>query len=308
MHVPVMLQQVLDALQVRASGVYVDATFGRGGHSRAILEKLGPEGRLIALDRDAQAIAVGKELAAEDARFTIVHSPFSELAQVIEELGLAGNIDGVLLDVGVSSPQLDTAERGFSFQQDGPLDMRMDTSTGMTAAEWLAHSSVDTIIQVLRRYGEERFARRIAAAIDEARTEQPITTTLQLVDIIKQAVPYYEPNKHPATRTFQALRVVVNDELTQLEHALQGALAILKPGGRLAVLSFHSLEHKVVKRFMKTYLPGNDDAVAADGTPLPVRATKLKRCGKAMTATQQELKDNPRARSAMLRVVETCDE
>ena len=304
-HKTVLLQEAVDALAIgaeprRKQGVYVDGTFGRGGHSRLILEQLGEHGRLIALDRDPQAVAVATTIA--DARFSVVHASFDELAGVLTRLGLEG-VDGVLLDLGVSSPQLEDAARGFSFRRDGPLDMRMDSSQGQTAAQWLATAGEAEIREVIRDYGEERFAQQIAKAIIAARERAPIVTTGQLADIVGAAVRTREKHKDPATRTFQAVRIHINQELAHLSLALPRILELLNPGARLAVISFHSLEDRVVKQFMRA-------AVRSDlPARLPLRArelpqAKLRLVGRAQRPSAEELAANPRARSAILRVAE----
>ena len=299
-HRTVLLAEAVGALNVRQEGVYVDATFGRGGHSRAILAQLGPQGRLIALDRDPQAVAAGDW---SDARFSLVHAPFSRLGEVLREEGV-GAIDGALLDLGVSSPQLDDAGRGFSFRFDAPLDMRMDTTRGETAAQWLAHAKQEEIAGVLKDYGEERFAHAIAKAVAAARTGEPVTTTRQLAALVAQAVRTREPGQHPATRTFQALRILVNQELEELSLVLPQAVDALKPGGRLVVISFHSLEDRIVKRFLR-------DAAQPDRLParLPLRAAelpqpRLRLVGKPQRPAAVETNVNPRARSAVMRVAE----
>lgn len=299
-HETVLLQEAVDALAIRADGSYVDATFGRGGHSRLILDRLGAHGRLIALDKDPQAVAAATRIS--DARFCVVHASFAELAEVLERLGLEG-VDGVLLDLGVSSPQLDDAARGFSFRRDGPLDMRMDTSQGQTAAQWLETASEAEIREVIRDYGEERFAKQIAKAIVAARQGGPIVTTGQLAAIVGAAVRTREKGKDPATRTFQAVRIYLNQELAHLSLALPQILELLKPGARLVVISFHSLEDRIVKRFMR-------DAARADvPIRLPLRESELPQprlrvIGKPLRASAQEIAANPRARSATLRVAE----
>jgi 16S rRNA (cytosine1402-N4)-methyltransferase len=299
-HRTVLLEEAVDALAIRADGAYVDATFGRGGHSRLILDRLGPRGRLIALDRDPEAVAAAKRIS--DARFNVVHASFAELAGVLERLGLEG-VDGVLLDLGVSSPQLDDAARGFSFRRDGPLDMRMDTSRGQTAAQWLDTASEAEIREVIRDYGEERFAKQIAKAIVAARQRGPVVTTGQLADIVGAAVRTREKNKDPATRTFQAVRIYLNQELAHLSLALPQILELLTPGARLAVISFHSLEDRIVKQFMR-------DAARADmPIRLPLRERelpqpRLRLIGKPVRPSADEIAANPRARSATLRVVE----
>ncbi|MGE5490513.1 MAG: 16S rRNA (cytosine(1402)-N(4))-methyltransferase RsmH [Actinomycetota bacterium] len=301
-HVTVLLAAAVDALTVKADGVYVDATFGRGGHSRAILGQLGEQGRLVALDRDPQAIEAGREI--QDSRFQLLHRPFGELAEGAREAGL-GALDGVLFDVGVSSPQIDDGSRGFSFRHDAPLDMRMDTTRGETAAEWLARADEKEITEVIRNYGEERFAFQIAKKVVAARLEQRIDTTGQFAALVRSAVRTREPGQDPATRSFQALRIHINQELGQLALALPQALELLKPGGRLVVISFHSLEDRIVKQFMR------EQAAPADALPkgLPLRADqlpkpKLKLVGKAVKPSAAEIEANPRARSAVMRVAE----
>jgi 16S rRNA (cytosine1402-N4)-methyltransferase len=300
LHRTVLLQEAVDALAIRADGCYVDATFGRGGHSRLILERLGEQGRLIALDKDPQAVAAATRIS--DARFSVVHASFEELAGVLARLGLE-RVDGVLLDLGVSSPQLDDAGRGFSFRRDGPLDMRMDTSRGQTAAQWLETAGEAEIREVIRDYGEERFAKQIAKAIVAARQGGPVVRTGQLADIVGAAVRTREKHKDPATRTFQAVRIYVNQELAHLSLALPQILELLKPGARLAVISFHSLEDRIVKHFMR------ESARADVPIRLPLRESelpqpKLRLVGKALRPSAEEIADNPRARSATLRVAE----
>lgn len=302
-HTPVLLQEALAALQVRESGSYLDATFGRGGHTAAILQRIGAQGRVVAIDRDPEAIRAGHEKFAAERRLTLVHGPFSELAQVVKEMGMVGEFNGVLLDLGVSSPQLDDAARGFSFAQDGPLDMRMNNASGMTAAGWLAKAPEHEIARVIRDFGEERFAKRIARGIAHARVEQPITRTSQLAEIVAAAVPTREPGKHPATRTFQAIRIQVNRELDEIEAALQGTLAALAPGGRLCVISFHSLEDGIVKRFMQKH--SQEDPIYAGLPVVPAHAQpKLRRVGRAVHPSAEEVERNPRARSSIMRVAE----
>ena len=302
-HTPVLLQEVLAALDIRAGGRYVDATFGRGGHSAAILERVGPQGAVIAFDRDPSAIAAGRERFANDGRMTLVSSAFSRFGTVVEQMGLAGAIHGVLLDLGVSSPQLDDPSRGFSFTHDGPLDMRMDDSTGASAADFIAKAPEHEIAKVIRDYGEDRFAKRIARAIVNARREAPIVRTAQLADIVAQSIPTREPGKHPATRTFQAIRIHVNQEFEEIRAALNASLAVLAPQGRLCVISFHSLEDNIVKRFMQQH--SQEDPVYAGLPDVPAHARpKLRRIGKAIHSSEQEIAANPRARSAVLRVAE----
>jgi len=302
-HRPVLLEAVLQALDPRPGGIYVDATFGRGGHTRALLERLGPEGRVYALDRDPEAIAHAREAFAGEPRLTVVPGSFAMLQAQAREWGIEGRVNGILMDLGVSSPQLDTPERGFSFLRPGPLDMRMDPTQGRPASAWLAQASVDELADVIRRYGEERHARRIARAIDRARREAPIDTTTRLAAVVASAVPGREPGKHPATRTFQAIRIFINGELEALEAALPQALDVLAPGGRLAVISFHSLEDRRVKRFIQREARG--DRFPPDlPVPASALAPTLRPVGRAVRATAAEVADNPRARSAVLRVAE----
>ncbi|MFZ2855297.1 MAG: 16S rRNA (cytosine(1402)-N(4))-methyltransferase RsmH [Rhodocyclaceae bacterium] len=305
-HLTVLLQEAVEALEVKPSGIYVDGTFGRGGHSRAILERLGPAGRLLALDRDPQAVAVAREI--NDQRLTMLHHSFGELAEAVQQAGIDA-VDGVLLDIGVSSPQLDEGGRGFSFRFDAPLDMRMDTTQGETAAEWLARAEIRDITEVIRNYGEERFAFQIAKKIVAARSERPIATTGELAALVRETVWTREPGQDPATRTFQALRIHINQELEQLALVLPQAMAVLKPGGRLVVISFHSLEDRIVKRFMR------DEAVPDALVPkdLPLRAAdlpqpRLRIVGKPLKASAAEVSANPRARSAVMRVAEKLAE
>jgi len=305
-HAPVLLDEVLAGLAIRADGCYLDATFGRGGHTQAILQRLNAAGRLVALDRDPTAIAAGRARFADETRLQLLHTPFAQLQTAANDAGVTQGFDGVLFDLGVSSPQLDDATRGFSFMQDGPLDMRMDNSSGITAASWLAKVSEHELLRVISEYGEERFARRIAAALVNARMQQEITTTAQLAKLVSDAVPTREPGKHPATRTFQAIRMAVNAELEQIDQALLQAMTVLKPGGRLCVISFHSLEDQRVKRFMQTQ--SQDDPMFAGLPVVPLeRRAKLKRVGKAVHPTEAEIKRNPRARSAILRIAQRVD-
>lgn len=297
-HVPVMLAQVLEGLQVRADGTWLDGTFGRGGHAREVLARLGENGRLLLMDRDPEAIASAQREFGADARVRIRHGSFAELADWEET---AAGLDGVLLDLGVSSPQLDDPARGFSFQGDGPLDMRMDPTRGQSAAEWLAAADEKEIADVLWRYGEEKMSRRIARAIVEAGRDRPLTTTRQLADLVTRAIGHRERHKHPATRTFQGLRIHVNDELGALERGLAAARDALKPGGRLVVISFHSLEDRVVKQFIR----GDVARPVRRGLPLPETAPPaLVAVGKAQFADEAELAVNPRSRSAVLRIAE----
>ena len=302
-HTPVLLDEVLAGLSVRRDGRYCDATFGRGGHTAAILGALGPAGRLVAIDRDPEAIRSGRQRFAAEARLTLVQGSFGPLEERVRAAGMAGELDGVLLDLGVSSPQLDEAVRGFSFMQDGPLDMRMDNESGQSAAQWLAKAGEREIADVIRGLGEERFARRIARAIVAARETAPITRTAELAALVAGAVPTREPGKHPATRTFQAIRIHVNGELDALESALPQAVRLLAPGGRLCVVSFHSLEDRIVKRFIRREEQG--DPVYAGLPDVPAHARpRLRRVGGAIMAGEPEVRANPRARSAVLRVAE----
>jgi 16S rRNA (cytosine1402-N4)-methyltransferase len=302
-HVPVLVDAVLEALAPAADGFYVDATFGRGGHTARLLQALGREGSVLALDRDPQAIGYGRERFRDELRLEIVHAAFADLRQVVREHARGREVRGVLFDLGVSSPQLDEAARGFSFQGDGPLDMRMDTSRGETAAGWLARASVDEIRKVIEEFGEERFARRVAQAIETSRRETPITRTAQLAAIVGSAVRTREPGKNPATRTFQALRMHVNDELGQIERGLDAAFDVLAPGGRLAVISFHSLEDRLVKHFLRAKASEDPMYAGLPEIPAHARAT-MKLIGRKWRADAAEIARNPRARSATLRVAE----
>ena len=302
-HTPVLLDEVLAGLAIKADGRYCDATFGRGGHTAAILAALGPAGRVVALDRDPDAIRAGQARFAGEPRLTLVKGSFDRLDERVRAAGLEGQLDGVLMDLGVSSPQLDVAGRGFSFMQDGPLDMRMDYESGQSAADWLARATERDIAAVLRTLGEERYARRIARAIVAARAERPIATTGELAAIVAAAVPTREPGKHPATRTFQAIRIHVNGELEALEAALPRAVRMLAPGGRLCVISFHSLEDRAVKRYVQREAQG--DPVYAGLPDVPPHARpRLRRVGAAVRAGEAEVAANPRARSAVLRIAE----
>ena len=298
-HTTVLLQEAVDALAIRPDGVYVDGTFGRGGHSRAILEQLGPNGRLIAFDRDPQAIAAGAAIG--DGRFSLVHRAFGELSAAADDAGLSA-VDGVLFDVGVSSPQIDDAGRGFSFRYDAPLDMRMDTTEGETAAEWLARAELKEITEVIRNYGEERFAFQIAKKVVAARSEQPIVTTAQFAALVREAVRTREPGQDPATRSFQALRIHINQELRQLEVALPQALDLLKPGGRLVVISFHSLEDRMVKRAFRSLSRIEQTDPLARSNFLPGDFLEIHAGG--IAPSEEEIAENPRARSARLRILE----
>lgn len=330
-HAPVLLQEAVDALVTNPSGCYVDATFGRGGHSSEILKRLDSNGRVIALDRDDAAIAVAKELGQEDSRFVAYKHNFDQLDELMKKIDMQGRLDGLLLDLGVSSPQLDSADRGFSFAASGPLDMRMDRSQGVTARDWLQSVSDVELERVLRDYGEERYARRIAKAIIERRDDAPIETTAELAELVREAHPRWHPSRHPATRTFQAIRIEINKELDALGRVLVQARAALKQGGRLVVISFHSLEDRMVKRELQgrpvsssaSQAP-SDSVVSANSKPKrkskadPFRQRRLqhhqaeaqhkmdywKLIGKAQKAGSPELTRNPRSRSAVLRVAE----
>ncbi|MGF1762318.1 16S rRNA (cytosine(1402)-N(4))-methyltransferase RsmH [Aliivibrio kagoshimensis] len=306
-HVSVLLQESIDGLALKPNGIYIDGTFGRGGHSRQILSQLGEQGRLYGIDRDPQAIAEAQTIT--DPRFSIIHGPFSGIAEYVESLDLVGKIDGVLLDLGVSSPQLDDAERGFSFMKDGPLDMRMDPTSGIPASEWLLTAELDDITWVLREFGEEKHARRIAKAIVAHRDDEekePLTRTNQLANLISNAAPKsFKEKKHPATRSFQAIRIYINSELEEIEKALNGALSILAQDGRLSVISFHSLEDRMVKRFIRKQsqgpqvphgLPLTEDQIKALGS------ASMKAIGKAIKPSTDEVDGNARSRSSILRV------
>ncbi|MDO4697304.1 MAG: 16S rRNA (cytosine(1402)-N(4))-methyltransferase RsmH [Pasteurellaceae bacterium] len=304
-HITVLLNEAVDGLAIKPNGIYIDGTFGRGGHSRLILSRLGEQGRLIAIDRDPRAITEANTIS--DPRFQIVHSAFSAIPNICEELGLVGKIDGILLDLGVSSPQLDEAERGFSFMRDGPLDMRMDTTKGVSAMEWLAQVSEEDLAWVLKEFGEERFAKRIAQGVTSYNksAKEKISRTLQLAKIIEESVPFKERHKHPATRSFQAIRIFINSELDELEKALNSTLSVLAPAGRLSIISFHSLEDRMVKQFMRKQSKG--EAVPKGLPILESELNKnipLKTIGKAIMPTQAEIDANPRSRSAVLRIAE----
>jgi 16S rRNA (cytosine1402-N4)-methyltransferase len=300
-HVSVLLEEAVEALNIKADGVYIDATFGRGGHSRAILDRLGPTGRLLALDRDLEAVRAAASI--KDARFCIVHAAFSELGDVARAQGIEA-VDGLLLDIGVSSPQIDTPERGFSFRHDAPLDMRMDTSRGLSAADWLNMAPQDDIARVIGEYGEERFAKSIARAIVAARSVEPLTRTRQLAEIAAGAVRTRERGQDPATRTFQAVRIYVNHELEELEAALPRGVDLLKPGGRIAVICFHSLEDRIVKRYLRGEARGEELPPEIPVTADRLAPGRLRLIGKALRPSPTEIARNPRARSAVLRIAE----
>lgn len=302
-HVPVLLDAVLEGLNIRPGGLYVDGTFGRGGHSSAILRKLDHDGRLLAFDRDPEAIEQQDEALKQDPRFELIQGEFAELKRYAIERQFLGKVAGLLLDLGVSSPQLDEAERGFSFQAEGPLDMRMDPTSGVSAAEWLEEVDEAELRKVLAQLGEERFAGRIASAIVRARAVNPIETTKDLAEIVKAAVPSRGRHKHPATKTFQAIRIYVNRELEQLDQALEASLDLLCPGGRLCVISFHSLEDRRVKRFMRASCQVPAQFRGLPNIP-PEYRPRLKLVGKAIRASEAEVATNPRARSATLRIAE----
>lgn len=302
-HVPVLADEALEALALEAGGFYVDATFGRGGHTARILEALGPAGRVLALDRDPEAIAAGRARFADEVRLTLRHAPFAELRACVRESAADRACRGVLFDLGVSSPQLEDAARGFSFQKDGPLDMRMDPTRGEPVSVWLARAGVDEIREVIRELGEERYARRIAQAIVAERERTPLARTAALAQLVARAVPTREPGKHPATRTFQALRMHVNDELGQLRAGLAGALDVLAPGGRLVAISFHSLEDRLVKEFLRE--KSSVDPLLRDLRQLPAgHEPALRLVGRKRKASAGEIARNPRARSAILRAAE----
>ena len=308
-HITVLLHEAVNGLALKENGIYIDGTFGRGGHSRLILSKLSPNGRLIGVDRDPRAIAEAQKI--QDSRFQIEHNSFSHIPEICEKLNLVGKIDGILLDLGVSSPQLDEAERGFSFMKDGPLDMRMDTTQGLSAEEWLKQVSVEDLTWVLKTFGEERFAKRIATAIVDYNKSAAkngtefLSRTGQLAELISQAVPFKDKHKHPATRSFQAIRIFINSELDELESVLNSALDMLALEGRLSVISFHSLEDRMVKHSMKKQSKGEN---IPKGLPLREdqiqRNQKLKIIGKAIQPSDAEIQANPRSRSAVLRVAE----
>ncbi len=303
LHTPVLLEEAVTGLRVRPEGCYLDCTFGRGGHARAVLSRLCERGRLYTMDRDPQAFAEAEALRAVDGRLVPVHAPFSELASWAQRWGVAGRLDGVLMDLGVSSPQLDAPERGFGFQQDGPLDMRMDPESGAPASEWLAGAEPSEIARILHQYGEEPQARRIAGAIVRERAREPIATTGRLAQIVADTVGRCGERRHPATRTFQAIRIHINRELQELATALEQALQVLAPGGRLVVISFHSLEDRLVKRFLRRHAQGTSPP---RGLPVrgPAPAGPLRLVGGLVRPSPAERARNPRARSARLRVAE----
>lgn len=302
-HIPVLKREALDALNIRDGGIYIDATLGRAGHAQAITQQMGESGRLIGFDRDPQAVELGKQVFAGDPRVSVLHSEFNRMQQKLRELTKFEKVDGILMDLGVSSPQLDQAERGFSFMRDGLLDMRMDTSQGESAAQWLARVDEADLVKVLFELGEEKFARRIARAIVLMRSETKLESTLQLASIVEQATPKKDKHKHPATRTFQAIRLHVNQELFQVSDALPQAVQLLNQGGRLVVISFHSLEDRIVKRFIRSLstpnLPPKNIPVTEDAYLTPLKAI-----GKAIKPSREEIRENPRSRSSVLRIAE----
>lgn len=303
-HISVLLQESVDALDIKPDGTYIDCTFGRGGHSGLILKTLGDNGRLIAIDRDPTAIESALRFA-DDPRFSIVHNGFAELANIAIDLDVTDKVDGILLDLGISSPQIDDASRGFSFMRDGPLDMRMDTSKGQTAAQWINSADVEDITWVLRTFGEEKHAWRIANGIIDAREETPFTTTGQLAKVIATVAPQKEIKKHPATRSFQAIRMYINSELEQIENVLNAALDVLHEGGRLVVISFHSLEDRLVKQFMKKYSQGKKLPRGLPVTEIEAqKGKKLALVGKRLKPSKDEVDENVRSRSSVLRVAE----
>jgi 16S rRNA (cytosine1402-N4)-methyltransferase len=306
-HISVLLNEAIDGLAIEGEGCFIDCTFGRGGHSTLILSKLNNNGRLIAIDRDPTAITAAEKFK-DDPRFLIEHRGFADLADIAEKHSLTGKVNGILLDLGVSSPQLDEAERGFSFMKDGPLDMRMDTSKGQTAAQWLAIADVEDITWVLRTFGEEKHAWRIANAIVDSREQSPITRTSQLAKLIKTTAPQREIKKHPATRSFQAIRMYINSELEQIEKALAASLEVLKPGGRLVVISFHSLEDRLVKQFMKKHSQAKK---VPRGLPISEselnKGKKLSLVGKKLKPSKLEVEQNVRSRSSVLRIAERLE-
>ena len=305
-HIPVLKREALAALDIKSNGAYVDATLGRAGHAQAIAGQLSDDGRLLCFDRDPRAIELGQEIFKGDDRVQIVQGEFARMCELLNEFTDLNKVDGILMDLGVSSPQLDQAERGFSFMRDGELDMRMDPTQGQSAAQWLAHVEEADLVKVLFELGEEKFARRIANAIVLTRSETKIESTLQLATIIEQNIPKKDKHKHPATRTFQAIRLHINQELNQISKALPQAVKILNEGGRLAVISFHSLEDRIVKRFMRSLatpnLPPKNIPVTEDAYKTP-----LTLIGRAVKPTTQEIKENPRARSSVLRVAQRTD-
>jgi 16S rRNA (cytosine1402-N4)-methyltransferase len=302
-HQPVLLKEVLAGLNIKTHGKYIDGTFGRGGHAQEILKQLDVHGRLLVMDKDPSAVATARVKFGDDKRVIIVNDTFANLDQVVSELGWIGEVDGVLLDLGVSSPQLDDSRRGFSFKRDGILDMRMDPAKGQSAAEWISKVSEKDLAMVLRDYGEERYAKRIAKAVVKARESQPINSTLQLAKIIAEANPNWELGKDPATRSFQAIRIFINDELNDLKNCLAQVVGLLKTGGRLVIISFHSLEDRIVKRFIRDEARGDQYPASLPVTQAQLNP-RLIAIGKAIMPTENEVKNNPRARSSVLRIAE----
>lgn len=304
-HQTVLYDEALQQLNIKPDGIYLDCTFGRGGHSSGILNLLNDSGRLLALDRDIDAInsSQAKQML-EDSRFSLHHASFAELTAVVEQHGYLSKVDGILMDLGVSSPQLDTAERGFSFLRDGPLDMRMDSEHGLSAAEYLARVDEKELVRVLFEYGEERFARRIAKAVVDQRQQQALQTTLQLAKLIENSVPFRDKHKHPATRSFQAIRIEINQELEQIKTGLKQAADVLAPGGRLVVIAFHSLEDRIVKRFIRDQAGPKTNPGKLPIKEQDIEQGQLRKIGKSIRAQARELQQNPRARSAVMRVAE----
>jgi len=302
-HAPVLLQEAIDGLNIKPDGIYIDGTFGRGGHAKLILENLSAHGQLIVIDKDEDAIKTAKKMLEKDIRCHIYHASFNKIDEIAQELKINNKVNGVLLDLGVSSPQLEDETRGFSFLRDGPLDMRMDITRGTDAATWLAQTNAKDLAQVLKTYGEEKFAKRIANAIIKARNAAPIKTTKQLANIVAKAHPAWEKHKHPATRSFQAIRIFINQELEELQSCLDKALDVLAVGGRLVAISFHSLEDRIVKRFIQKHVRGDYLPI---GVPIKHKELKprLKKIGRVIKPGQEELKINWRARSAKLRIAE----
>lgn len=302
-HQSVLLNESIEGLIIKEDGVYFDGTFGRGGHSRDILKHLSSSGRLYAIDKDLEAVAHARETLEKDSRFGMFHGSFARISEFAKEVGVLGKVNGILLDLGVSSPQLDTPERGFSFMQQGPLDMRMDVTSGVSAADFLNHAEAEEMATIFRLYGEERYAGRIARAIVNARSQKKITNTLELAEIVKEANPKWEKHKHPATRVFQAIRIHVNQELNDLTRCLEQCIEVLAPGGRLVVISFHSLEDRIVKQFMRDKEQGNRPPPGVPVREKDIRSC-FKRVGKAVKPKEEEVKNNVRARSAVLRIGE----
>lgn len=302
-HIPVLLKESIEALAIKKDGIYIDATFGRGGHSQAILADLGDKGRLIAIDKDVEAIAHADLILKDESRFVIEQGSFANLLKIAEKQGVVGQVDGIFLDLGVSSPQLDDKQRGFSFLQDGPLDMRMDLNQKLDASQWINSAKEEEIMNVLKEFGEERFSRRIAKAIIESRQVEPIKTTKQLAELVAKVAPSRERKKHPATRTFQGIRIHINQELTELKSCLQQALTVLKKQGRLVVISFHSLEDRIVKQFIQQHSQQYETSTHLLVQPKKIQPL-LNKISRSIKPNQMELTTNPRARSAILRIAE----